>query len=99
MLESDHEERRLPTKPSRPAGGGKRSGDQGALRTDRRHSRHQAHRRSWRPFCAAIKKRSRPAFDINALITDIANANSTLGFYRFPAGSKKNAEHQQTFCR
>jgi hypothetical protein len=29
------------------------------------------------------------ACDINALITDIANANSTLGFYLVPAGSKK----------
>src|SRR5271168_1759246 len=56
----------------------------------------------WRRFCAVVQKTrpaDGPAFDINALITDIANANSTLGFYLFPAGSKKNAERQQKLGR
>jgi hypothetical protein len=41
---------------------------------------------------AAIKNKgpaNEPLFDINDLITDIANANSTLGFYLAPPGRKK----------
>jgi hypothetical protein len=46
-----------------------------------------------------IQGRPMAGFGINALITDIANPNSTLGIYLVPPGSEKNAEERQELCR